>query len=46
MSLQVNVDEQLKAAMRAKDKVALESLRAIKSDNDDPNPSRSKRTYF
>ena len=31
MSLQENVDEQLKAAMRAKDKVALESLRAIKT---------------
>ena len=31
MSLQENVNEQLKAAMKAKDTVALESLRAIKT---------------
>lgn len=31
MSLQENVNEQLKAAMKAKDTVALESLRAIKA---------------
>ena len=31
MSLQDNVNEQLKAAMKAKDTVALESLRAIKT---------------
>jgi hypothetical protein len=32
MSLQVKIMEQLKAAMRSKDSVALESLRAIKSE--------------
>ena len=31
MSLQENVNEQLKTAMKAKDTVALESLRAIKT---------------
>jgi uncharacterized protein YqeY len=47
MSLQENVNEQLKAAMKAKDIVALESLRAIKTAiMMSPNSSRCERTYF